>query len=558
MILELEELLENECRFHNLDLHRKLDRVKRSVQEIWAEPRFLWFTDHGVGHSERLIDILSQIVSHLRTTSKWLSPQELYILLAACYLHDIGMQDFRVAGRGMESFTIKDYNLIRQRHPERSKELILRRSLHRKRDEFKIDLDDNLSYLVPIALISQAHGSKYFEDTVEELMAAPHSPGGRRIRGDLLAALLMIADELDLHEERARFPEEMNLSPVSALHHHAHHYVAEVKVNPGDVSKERRIQLSMNYPANSGAYAEQVMEWLVSKLQKQLRRTALIVEKATDGELRWSRQIDVKMTFDRYEVRRPMPTAAQLELHHELTAIETVDYEEVLQSLQESILKAPKHCVLCLVAEDEQARVQILKWLEANCSHQEIALFRSDLRYEPYSPEDIFDQLCKWLLSIVASPPSNKKSKAGIARTTSGIRLTTQLDKLVEYASGAGFERSAVIILQNLDLAETDTIRWIGRSVLDRLRHYQIPIPVVLTCSQIPKETRKQAKRWAVLTLGNLGVDRIAEHLQTHGFDSEKAQAKAEEIFGTSNGGQPQGVLFAVHRMRMMEAKVIR
>src|SRR5439155_8475158 len=143
-----------------LDLSSRLERVCRSAEAIWNEQRLAWFTDHRARtHSRRIISHLGVLVDHLQTTSAKLTPHELYVLLAATYLHDIGMQDFRVPGRGgVEQYTEVDYENIREAHPARGRELIIARTLERDRDEFRIDLDDDPQYLLPIALVAQAHG----------------------------------------------------------------------------------------------------------------------------------------------------------------------------------------------------------------------------------------------------------------------------------------------------------------------------------------------------------------------------------------------------------------
>lgn len=317
--VDLEKRLKEHSLNQELDLYQRLQRVEETAKEIWKERRLFWFTDHGVAHSKRIIDHLGLILSDLQETRRKLTPHELYILLAACYLHDIGMQDFRIDGRGMEDFTVKDYDLIRQRHPERATELIIQRTIRRELDNFHIDLDDD-DYLTPIALVCRGHGSKYFEDTVEELRATSYSPDGRPFRGDLLTSLLMIGDELDLHERRAKFPEEMNQSPVSALHHHIHHYVIGVGVRSGSVSKERQIYLSMQFPAESEDldYPIWIEEWLTKKLQRQIKRTTKIIEKTTDGELKLSEEIIIRRSFDPYKRRRELPKPAQEFLKDEL------------------------------------------------------------------------------------------------------------------------------------------------------------------------------------------------------------------------------------------------
>ncbi len=116
----------------------------------------------------------------------------------------------------VENLTQAEFVQIREEHPAKSRQLIIARALQHKRGQFSIDLEDAPS-LVPIGLVAQAHGTRYFESTVRELRRQPNTPGGQPLRGDLLAALLLMGDELDLHEERAQFPAEMNRLPLAII-----------------------------------------------------------------------------------------------------------------------------------------------------------------------------------------------------------------------------------------------------------------------------------------------------------------------------------------------------
>jgi hypothetical protein len=561
MTLRLETWLQEECARNGLDLSDKLARVKVSAREIWAEPRLLWFTDHGVHHSERIVEILGSILDHLQTTPQRLNSQELFVLLCAAYLHDIGMQDFLLDGRGMESLTIRDYELIRDRHPMRSGELIMQRTLRRERDQFNINLDDQPSYLVPIALVSQAHGSSYFETAVEELATLPHTPGGQPIRGGLLAALLLIGDELDLHEERARFPREMDFSPISMLHHHVHHYVAGILVRPGEIVKERQIALSLEYPSDSEDYASSLRSWLTSKLQRQLRRTATIVRASTQAELNWCPQIEVKQSTDKHKMRRPLPSPAQKELFRQLILQETVNYEKAQTALTQNVLGDQQPQVLFLIGPDEEAIAHMLRWLEVNCALQNVRILGFDFRHEPYSREDVLRQLVKGFSlqnksssSVISAPEGQDEDDPSTQRQKSFGETVEQC--LEELASSS--QPRTVICLQNLDLAETATGVWIGQNLLPRYLEHKICFPIVLTCTTIPEWLQHQIGRWETITLGNLSADAIENHLhRAFGFPKSDAREQAEAIYGTSNAGRPEGVLYALKLLRLKEVRLL-
>ena len=181
--------------------------------------------------------------------------------------------------------------------------------MYRGKDEFHIDLDDDPQYLVPIGLVSQGHGSAFFVETVKELQELQDCPGNKDFRGDLLTALLLMGDELDLHERRATFPQEFALSPVSLLHHHIHHYITGVEIIAGRTPKQRRIHLTMKFPNDADEYRADVRNWITTKLLKQCNLTNPIIEATTQGELSWDDQIEIQETIDNYGVRRSLLTS---------------------------------------------------------------------------------------------------------------------------------------------------------------------------------------------------------------------------------------------------------
>jgi len=206
--------LEQSLRKISPDLWERLNGVKNAVEKVWKTTYLHWYTDHGPQHSRRVIDLIGQILCPLCLDYRFrpendfpLSDYELYILLTACYLHDIGMQDLKVDERSVDELGPSDWEEIRKRHPQRSFEIIRDRTI-KPRPRRTIDLglaeSDADDSLMPIALVSKAHGSEYFESAVSELQENVHHPAGKPIRGDLLAALLMMGDEIDLHRSRVR------------------------------------------------------------------------------------------------------------------------------------------------------------------------------------------------------------------------------------------------------------------------------------------------------------------------------------------------------------------
>ena len=74
-------------------LRSNLEMIREAVEDIWATdaPRIIQdYTDHGINHSERVAGFAAELLD--ANDGRNLSEQEMYLLLAGIYLHDIGMQ----------------------------------------------------------------------------------------------------------------------------------------------------------------------------------------------------------------------------------------------------------------------------------------------------------------------------------------------------------------------------------------------------------------------------------------------------------------------------------
>ena len=74
-------------------LRTNLEKIREAAEDIWAEDTtriVQFYTDHGIKHSERLAIIADDLLK--ANNGSALSSEEMYLLLAGIYLHDIGMQ----------------------------------------------------------------------------------------------------------------------------------------------------------------------------------------------------------------------------------------------------------------------------------------------------------------------------------------------------------------------------------------------------------------------------------------------------------------------------------
>ncbi len=319
--MDLEEKLKQ-----SPDLYRTLKEIEEFCKRIWRAPLLPWFTSHDVSHSKEIIHLLGQILSPIENTSASLTEHELFILLASAYLHDIGMQYLKVENISVDKLTSDEYETIRKRHAEESYNIILKRvQKSLVRDDFHPpEIEEE--YLPVIAWVSKGHATEFFEETIQYFHENPATPLNRHVRGELLASLLLIADELDLQSKRVKFSEtaKFNLSEFSAVHWFKHHYVDCVEIKNGNVS------LTLNFPVNADEYKELIKELIETKLKAQIDKVNPILSKETSGLLHLNNVVNIQIKTDDTGTKRALSNGALKELK-KMSKIEAPEKSPVIQ-----------------------------------------------------------------------------------------------------------------------------------------------------------------------------------------------------------------------------------
>ncbi|MFH2047522.1 MAG: hypothetical protein ABIK92_20535 [Pseudomonadota bacterium] len=263
-------------------LYSDLQDIEKFCEGVWKSNLLPWFTNHNTDHSREIIFILSQILKPLESGNTCLSNHELFVLLASAYLHDIGMQFLKWEDIPIENLSEKEYDDVRKKHAVLSSEIILKRAAKSiDRDDFHLPASLDDEYIAPIAFVCKGHSSEYFAKVIEKLRDGHYTPKGRPFRGELLAALLLIADELDLQCKRVDFKEtsKFNLSVHSKLHWFKHHYVDYVEIS------RNAVKITLRYPTDSDDYELLVKELIETKLVEQIKRVNPFLREGTEGVL---------------------------------------------------------------------------------------------------------------------------------------------------------------------------------------------------------------------------------------------------------------------------------
>ena len=292
-----------------------LDDLWNELQRTWRQGTVLrWYTDHGPNHSKSVATICGKLLANLNPP---LHKQEVYVLLAACILHDIGMQNDEFMNIAPEDFTRAQYAEVRKQHPANSAETVM---------------SDDLARFFPdhgsrdaIAALCLGHSTKGYSAAIEDIRTC--CPGGAVIRGDLLASVLLLADELDLQNSRAAMQPSAAWSTEARLHHHRHGFVDLVEI---DGSLPISPKIHMSFPANTRC-SKEVAESIGRKLVSQARR----VEPIFDSHgLPLAPPSFTKST----RRRAPMLPDEQELLVEGLRREEVADFDEAKRWLDEAIL----------------------------------------------------------------------------------------------------------------------------------------------------------------------------------------------------------------------------
>jgi len=285
----------------NPALERNLEDIIRFSASIWEKPKMQWFTCHDLKHSKEILYLLDSLLYPISDTKYKLTEDESFVLLASVYLHDIGMQYLKKLNVPMNLMGDKEYGLVRKRHCEVVYDIIMSRfeSVDPTEPQFPRITEE---YVPIIAEICKGHGTDYFEEMATELKKR-RKLLNRRFRGDLLVALLMIGDELDLTSKRVDFSlmETADIPENSLLHWFKHHYVDEVNITNGVIS------IVMKFPQNAEAYEDYMCDQVLGKLRTQMNKVNAILSENTGGILHLH---DVKFDklVEKTKVKRCLPS----------------------------------------------------------------------------------------------------------------------------------------------------------------------------------------------------------------------------------------------------------
>jgi len=233
-------------------------------------------TLHDLRHGEAVACLAAEIGKGARLLDAHnihaLSAEELYYLIAACYLHDVGLaviHDKEDLAKVDASGKPIHY-VLRQCHHERSKEYVRKHAeeLHLTGAESRI-----LGFLCQAHRMSETLGQSPYKDYPARF--------GKRTRIPLLAAVLRVADEMDLDYSRA--PEQVRelwdnvgwFDDVSRTHWLKHYYtlasgIESVQTGGEQLMVRPRVTVRIPREANTEYYKTKLATLIEGHLNQEI------------------------------------------------------------------------------------------------------------------------------------------------------------------------------------------------------------------------------------------------------------------------------------------------
>lgn len=232
------------------DFTSGLNIIEKEARTLWkkGELYHVYYTLHGIDHSNSVIAILEKLVDGLNPEDR-LNETEIFCLLSAALSHDVGMllkypdDEERAAQKSKlkkRPYSVQD--LIRDEHHIRSGQYILEHAEGLKLDSREADC---------VKLIVEGHRQINLESDDYEDRPIGLEP----VRVRLLSALLRLADELDLLPERAPGTLldilENDMPDYSRIHWLKHYYTSGLLIKTSEPEKGKKrtsIEIHCQYP----------------------------------------------------------------------------------------------------------------------------------------------------------------------------------------------------------------------------------------------------------------------------------------------------------------------
>jgi len=369
----------------NTELLAKFDDIYAKAEKMWKEQNLPKYTEHGPLHTLQLEQNLYDLTRPLRKLGRPLSDEELFVLLSATCLHDIGMQ-------------LSDDPEVRRKHAEKAFKLISQSDRSGNELGVVLEIEDEKAKLA-IAKVARAHWTDH------ALALQPTDfINNRNFQGRLrlLGLLLAMADLLDLSPVRARYLRTIyrfyHLPPESELHQTMHDIVWGMHIEPPDAGIPNELQYRVQW-ANDSEIVHLMNDWVMQWFNSQWRQLQEPLFRESGGTIGWAKPW-ATVQFRQEQSDPILSPAAQNILMAERADQIRID-RNVFAAMFLEALKRKETALFVIPGESDGDWRGLIDWCEAYAGlHNNCRLAKVDVGVTPYLPGIIRDILDQWEHSL--------------------------------------------------------------------------------------------------------------------------------------------------------------
>ena len=278
-------LLERKLREESKDLHRRAAESVFVLQTMLSNylTRFPDFTEHAFLLSMNVLDYCNRIIGEEQI--KKLNPEECYVLIMSCYLHDIGMG---IGNRDFAEFSEKlDFGDYFDNHDRRNDAETVR-AFHNEYSGLFIrkysKIFDIPSEAMTRAIIQVSRGHRK-TDLLDRSEFGDIHDGDAIIRTAYLSAVMRLADEIDVASDRnpkLLFKDKTVTDEASIIEFGLHESILFVDVGDDAVTLHTK-PITAEYRTK--------IEELADKITNTLIYCKTVAEQTSDLRIRQNRVI---------------------------------------------------------------------------------------------------------------------------------------------------------------------------------------------------------------------------------------------------------------------------
>jgi hypothetical protein len=189
----------------------------------------------------------------------------------------------------------------------------------------------------------------------------------------------------------------------------------------------------------------------------------------------------------------------------------------------------------------------LVKWLRAICDCEQAILTHIGFQHSAgHGPFDVLTRIAGTLQAKGYTCLDYSRLKASVSEHHAQA-LPKLSQALLADLQARGSPPALVLVLESVDEAESDTVKWLEATLLSAIAEQNVKLLVILTQSK-EEAIRDASGQWQTFRLAPFTKEQIAAHLREgFGFSLEQAENEAD-VMHASSGGRPLNIYMALER----------